>query len=60
MIETLQQFDVGVAFVSEKNPRSLYAHRDKLGMEAVDEFEFNGQRYNMLVFSVMASGTESK
>jgi hypothetical protein len=43
MLKTLQgQYDAGVAFVSERNPRSLYAHRDKLGMKVVDEFEFNG------------------
>lgn len=55
MIKTLQsQYDVGAAFVSEKNPRSLYAHRDKLRMTVVDEFEYNGQRYNTLVFGVRA------
>ncbi len=48
LLKTLQGYDVGVAFVSERNPRSLYAHRDKLGMKVVDEFEFNGQRYNTL------------
>jgi len=54
MLKTLKgQYDVGVAFVSERNPRSLYAHRDKLGMQVVDEFEFNGQMYWILVFGAM-------
>lgn len=53
MLQTLKgQYDVGVAFVSERNPRSLHAHQDKLGMEAVDEFEFNGQKYWTLVFGL--------
>ncbi len=51
MLETLNgQYNVGVAFVSEKNPRSLRAHQKKLGMKVVDEFEFNGQKYWTLVF----------
>jgi len=59
MLQSLKgQFDVGVAFVSEKNPRSLYAHRDKLGMKVVDEFEFNGQQYNTLVLWAGTAGTE--
>jgi len=61
MLKTLRgQYDVGVAFVSDNNSRSFHAHRDKLGMRVVDVFWFNGQRYNILVFSVGASGTESK
>lgn len=52
MLKTVQQYDLGVAFVSERNPRSLYAHRVKLGMQVVDEFEFNGQKYCTLVFGV--------
>ena len=60
MLQTLKgQFDVGVAFVSERNPRSLYAHREKLGMKVVDEFEFKGQQYNTLVFEAGAEGTEA-
>jgi hypothetical protein len=51
MIGSLRgQFDLGVAFVSQKNPRSLRAHRKKLGMKVVDEFEFSGQKYYTLVF----------
>ena len=53
MLQTLKgQYDVGIAFVSERNPRSLHAHQVKLGMKVVDEFEFNGQKYRTLVFGV--------
>ncbi len=51
MLATVKgHYDAGVAFVSRKNPRSLYAHRDKLGMKVVDEFEFSGLKYDTLVF----------
>ncbi len=51
MLKTLKvRYEVGVAFVLEQNPRSLHAHRDKLGMQVVDEFEFSGQKYWTLAF----------
>jgi hypothetical protein len=53
MLRTLQgQYDVGIAFVSALNPRSFNAHKNKLGMQMVDEFEFNGQKYWTLIFAV--------
>jgi hypothetical protein len=53
MLQTLKgQYDVGIAFVSEQNPRSLHAHQVKLGMQIIDEFEFNGQKYRTLAFKV--------
>lgn len=45
-------YDVGIAFVSLSNPRSLQAHTAKLGMRVIDEFEFGGERYNTLAFRV--------
>jgi hypothetical protein len=45
-------YDVGIAFVSQKNPRSLQAHTAKLGMRVIDEFEFGGERYSTLAFRV--------
>jgi hypothetical protein len=46
----LSLYEVGVAFVSERNPRSLQAHTAKLGMKIEDEFEFGGGRYRTLAF----------
>jgi len=43
-------YDIGIAFVSERNPRSLQAHTAKLGMRVIDEFEFGTERYNTLTF----------
>jgi hypothetical protein len=61
MLQALkEQYDVGVAFVSELNSRSLHAHQDKLGMEIVDEFEFNGQKYWTLVFEVKSKVQNGK
>ena len=54
MVQTLRgNYDVGVGFVSEQNPRSLAAHQGKLGMQVVDEFELGGNNYKTLVFRVM-------
>jgi predicted N-acetyltransferase YhbS len=53
MKETLEaDYDVGIAFVSLSNPRSLQAHTVKLGMRVIDEFEFGGGRYSTLVFKM--------
>lgn len=53
MKETLMaDYDVGIAFVSHQNPRSLQAHTAKLGMKVVDEFEFGGGRYWTLAFKL--------
>jgi hypothetical protein len=53
MLQTLRgQYDVGIAFVSEHNPRSLRAHQVKLGMQIIDEFQFNEQKYRTLAFKV--------
>jgi len=53
MEETLRaDYDVGIAFVSLRNPRSLRAHTAKLGMRVIDDFEFGGERYNTLAFGL--------
>jgi hypothetical protein len=53
MLQTLQgQFDVGIGFVSEQNPRSYSAHKNKLGLRLIDEFEFNGQKYYTFAFAI--------
>lgn len=53
MVETLgADYDIGIAFVSQQNIRSLQAHTAKLGMRVIDEFEFGGGRYNTLAFRV--------
>ncbi len=53
MLQTLQgQFEVGIGFVSEQNPRSYYAHKKKLGLQLIDEFDFSGQKYFTFAFAV--------
>ena len=47
------RYEAGTAFVSKNNPRSLRAHIQKLGMEVLTDFEFNGKQYLMLGFTVL-------
>lgn len=47
------RYDVGLAFVSLANAVSLKAHREKLGMTQVCEFEAEGRRYALLAFNVL-------
>ena len=46
------RFDVGVLFVSSRNPRSMQAHLRKLGMTRVRDFTFDGRGFGFLVFEV--------
>lgn len=46
------RYDVGLAFVSLANPVSLKAHRDKLGMTQICEFEAEGRHYVLLAFNI--------
>lgn len=46
------RFEVGVAFVSRDNPRSLSAHVAGLGMVEAGDFELKGTRYATLAFHV--------
>ena len=50
--------DVGIGFVSEQNPRSYNAHKNKLGLTLIDEFEFNGQKNYTFAFAVGQKGAE--
>jgi hypothetical protein len=56
LFETLRsslsaRFPIGVTFINKANPRSLAAHTQKLNLEILDEFEFNGNFYYGLGFS---------
>jgi hypothetical protein len=43
------RFPVGVTFINQQNPRSLGAHQ-KLSLQVIDEFAFQGRLYWMLAF----------
>jgi hypothetical protein len=49
--EMATRFPIGYTFINQANPRSLAAHRRKLGLEVVDEFEFNGGTFSGLAFA---------
>ena len=44
------RFEVGVLFISTENQRSIEAHRRKLGMRWVGEFEFEAKVFHVLAF----------
>ncbi len=43
--EMAKRYDVLVTFVNQINPRSYEAHKRKLGLDIIKEFEFNGNKY---------------
>ncbi len=46
------RFEVGVLFISADNQRSIEAHRRKLGMDCVGDFEFNEKVFEILAFHI--------
>ncbi len=45
-----RRFPILVTFVNKINPRSFEAHTRKLGLEMIQEFEYNGNSYYELVY----------
>ncbi len=45
----VKRYPILVTFVNKINPRSYAAHTRKLGLEVIQEFEFNGNQYWELV-----------
>jgi hypothetical protein len=50
--EIAGDYDAGVLFIAQDNPRSLAAHADGLGMALVGDFAFDRGRYWILAFPV--------
>lgn len=48
---TREKFDLGVLFIDQRNPHSLAAHVDGLGMHALTTFDCQGKRYWLLAFA---------
>lgn len=46
-LEAEGSYDTGITFVSDSNPRSIAAHRNKLGMTPAGQFEENGKVFRM-------------
>jgi hypothetical protein len=40
-----KRYPILITFVNQINPRSFEAHHRKLGLDIIQEFEFNGNRY---------------
>jgi len=45
-----KRYPILVTFVNKINPRSMKAHKEKLGLEAIQDFEFNNNQYTELVY----------
>jgi len=45
-----KRYPILVTFVNQINPRSYEAHTRKLGLDVIQEFEFNGNRYWEFVY----------
>jgi hypothetical protein len=48
------KFPIGVTFINKLNQRSFAAHTRKLGLEIIDEFEFNRNSFYTLAFSTIS------
>jgi len=48
--EMSKRYPILVTFVNKINPRSLQAHKRKLGLEVIQEFEFNNNHYYEMVY----------
>lgn len=48
--EMAKRYPILVTFVNKINPRSFAAHQRKLGLEVIQEFEFNNNHYYELVY----------
>lgn len=48
--EMSKLYPILVTFVNKINPRSYHAHTRKLGLEVIQEFEFNNNSYHELVY----------
>jgi hypothetical protein len=44
------KYPILVTFINKNNPRSFQAHTRKLGLEVINEFEFNNNNYYELVY----------
>ena len=45
-----KRYPILVTFVNKINPRSYEAHKRKLGLEVIQEFEFNNNQYYEMVY----------
>jgi len=49
---TKKDYDLGTAFINDKNPHSLAVHVEGLGMTALTPFNYKEETFQLVVFSV--------
>lgn len=52
VIYTKENFDLGVAFINERNPHSFAVHTEGLGMTCLKPFTAGDDRFQIVAFSV--------
>ncbi len=50
-----ERYPILVTFINKINPRSYHAHTRKLGLEVIQEFEYNNNNYYELVYDTAKS-----
>lgn len=59
-VEMAKRFPILVTFINKINPRSYVAHTKKLGLEVIQEFEYNNNHYYELVYDTSKSVSAQK
>lgn len=54
-IHMAKLYPIGITFINKVNNRSYQAHRNKLKLDVIDEFEFNNNDYYGLAFETAKS-----
>ncbi len=54
--EMAKRFSFLVTFINKINPRSYEAHTRKLGLEVIQEFDYNSNSYYELIYDVAKEG----
>lgn len=54
-IELSKRYPIGITFINRVNQCSFAAHNRKLGMQVIDQFEFDGRQYHVLAFDTKVS-----
>jgi len=57
LVHMAKRYPILVTFVNKINPRSYQAHKRKLGLEVIQEFQFNGNEYWEFVYDTQTKLT---
>ncbi len=58
-VKMAERYPILITFINKINTRSFAAHTKKLGLEVINEFEFNGNQYYELAYDTSQSVQQS-